>query len=288
MTPFTIDNLPYGVISTRDNSSKRCAVAFQQFAIDLDLLYRHDFFASIPELDVNVFAEVSPFETNSARDFNQGMGTDAVQDNWNVFAVLPLSTRATVRARIRCGILDKTINKALVPLSNCTEVMKIKMSSNWFSIPSVYNGRTSSLAVSGTPVTRPYGMYPDPQTGVVSFQPESKLDFELEMGVWLSTPVPRGQRLDIAKSKEHIFGFTLLNDWSSRQIQNFEMTPLGCFHSKGSLTSVSPWIVPIEALEPFKCERMVQQDPLPMPHLMPRDDAALTYDIDLSVTLLRK
>lgn len=166
--------------------------------------------------------------------------------------------------------------------------MKLKMPSNWFSIPSVYNGRTSSLAVSGTHITRPYGMYPDPQTGAISFQPESKLDFELEMGVWLSTPVPRGQRLDIAKAKEHIFGFTILNDWSSRQIQNFEMPPLGCFHSKGSLTSVSPWIVPIEALEPFKCERKTPQDPLPVAHLLPQDDAALTYDIDLSVTLLRK
>lgn len=171
----------------------------------------------------------------------------------------------------------------------CTEVMKLKeMSSNWFSIPSVYNGRTSSLAVSGTPITRPYGMYPDPQTGAISFNPESKLDFELEIGVWLSTPVPRGQRLDIAKAKEHIFGFTLLNDWSARQIQGFEMPPLGCFHSKGSLTSVSPWIVPIEALEPFKCDRTIQQDPLPVAHLTPQDDAALTYDIDLSVTLLRK
>lgn len=183
------------------------------------------------------------------------------------------------------GLLLLWVAKAF----KCTEVMKLKkMSSNWFSIPSVYNGRTSSLAVSGTPITRPYGMYPDPQTGAISFQPESKLDFELEIGVWLSTPVLRGQRLDIANAKEHIFGFTLLNDWSSRQIQSFEMAPLGCFHSKGSLTSVSSWIVPIEALEPFKCERTIQQDPRPVAHLMPRDDAALTYDIDLSVTLLRK
>lgn len=159
---------------------------------------------------------------------------------------------------------------------------------NWFSIPSVYNGRTSSLAVSRTPITRPYGMYPDPQSGTVSFQPETKLDFELEMGVWLSTPVPRGQRLDIAKAKGHIFGFTLLNDWSSRQIQRFEMPPLGCFHSKGSLTSISPWIVPVEALEPFKCETATKQDPPPVPHLTPQGDAALTYDIDLSVKLLRE
>ncbi|PWY82646.1 hypothetical protein BO83DRAFT_395721 [Aspergillus eucalypticola CBS 122712] len=290
MDAFTIDNLPYGVISTEGNPRKRCAVAYQQFAIDLDLLYRHDFFLPIPNLNVNVFAN----------------------DSWNAFAALPVDLRASVRARIRSGILNDAVNEALILLSsvqnhlpmhtrnfsdfycslehakNCTEVMNLKqMASNWFFIPSVYNGRTSSLAVSGTPITRPYGMYAEPQTGAVSFQPESKLDFELEMGVWLSTPLPRGERLDIAKASEHVFGFTLLNDWSSRQIQGFEMPPLGCFHSKGSLTSISPWIVSTEALEPFKCMRTTQQDRLPVPHLRPQGDAALTYDIEVSAKLLR-
>lgn len=161
------------------------------------------------------------------------------------------------------------------------------ISPNWFTMPSVYNGRTSSLVVSGTPITRPYGMYPNPKDpNIISFNPESKLDFELEMGVWLSKPLPRGQRLNIAQAKDHIFGLSLLNDWSSRQIQLFEMPPLGPFHSKGSATTVSPWIVPIEALELAKCERKTKQDPPPPPHLTPHNEMALTFDIELTVQLL--
>lgn len=161
------------------------------------------------------------------------------------------------------------------------------ISPNWFVIPSVYNGRTSSLVVSGTPVIRPYGMYPDPNDPkTISFTPECKMDFELEMGVWLSKPVPRGRRLDIAHAEEHIFGLTLLNDWSSRQIQLFEMPPLGPFHSKGSATTVSPWVVPIEALEKAKGERKVKQEPPPAPHLTPSGELALTFNIDLSVKLI--
>lgn len=114
------------------------------------------------------------------------------------------------------------------------------------------------------------------------------MDYELEMGVWLSKPVTKGQRLKIANAQDHIFGMTLLNDWSARQIQGFEMPPLGPFHSKGSCTSVSSWIVPIEALEAVRCERKTKQDPAPPPHLTWQEDDKATFDIDLSVTLLRK
>ncbi|KAK7900353.1 hypothetical protein LTR67_004099 [Exophiala xenobiotica] len=125
----------------------------------------------------------------------------------------------------------------------------------------------------------------------ISFKPESHMDYELEMAVWLSKPVPRGQRLKIANAQDHIFGLTLLNDWSARQIQRFEMPPLGPFHSKGSCTSVSPWIVPIEALqgeEVAQCSRKTKQEPPPPPHLTWQDDAAAaaTFDIDLTVKLL--
>ena len=160
---------------------------------------------------------------------------------------------------------------------------------NWFVIPSVYNGRTSSLVVSGSPVVRPFGMYSasaDPQAA--SFKPESKMDFELEMGVWISKPVQRGQRLDIRHAEDYIFGLTLLNDWSARQIQRFEMPPLGPFHSKGSATTTSPWIVPVEALQNFRCQRATDQQPPPPPHLTQANGAASTFDIELSVKLLRQ
>lgn len=122
-----------------------------------------------------------------------------------------------------------------------------------------------------------------------TFQPEAKLDFELEMGVWISQSVPRGQRLDIAQAKEHIFGMTLLNDWSSRCIQFYEIQPLGPFHSKGSLTSISPWIVPIEALEEHaSCARKVHQDPAPLlPLSWPGDTDRASWDVHVTARLVR-
>lgn len=152
----------------------------------------------------------------------------------------------------------------------------------------MYNGRTSSLAVSGTPITRPMGIFPAQPGAPPTFQAENKLDFELEMGIWISNGVPRGQRLDIAKAKNHVFGITLLNDWSARSIQFAEMQPLGPFHSKGSLTSISPWIIPIEALDEFaSCPRHSEQTPKPLPHLTPSDPAKSTWNIHVQCSVIR-
>ncbi|KAK6366037.1 hypothetical protein LTS17_011004 [Exophiala oligosperma] len=290
VSPYTIDNLPYGVISTSDKPKKRCAVAFEESAIDIDQLYNEGFFSSIAELKDNVFAH----------------------GNWNAFAVLPTGVRSAFRALLKSGIANGGVKKAMIPLAavqnhlpmhihnfsdfycslehskNCSDVFNLTIQANWFKMPSVYNGRTSSLAVSGTPFHRPCGMYPDSRgSDQISFKPESHMDYELEMGVWLSKPVPKGQRLKIGNARDHIFGLTLLNDWSARQIQGFEMPPLGPFHSKGSCTTVSSWIVPIEALESARCERKTKQEPAPPPHLTWQEDDKATFDIDLSVTLLR-
>lgn len=163
---------------------------------------------------------------------------------------------------------------------------------NWFTIPSVYNGRTSSLVISGTPITRPVGTFPlvnaDGSKNTPGFQPETCLDFELEMGVFLSKSVPRGKRLQIEDAKESIFGLVMLNDWSARSIQFFEMAPLGPFHAKGSATSVSPWIVPLEALEAVACPRSSPQEPPPLPHLGQSDPEQATFNIEVSVKIIRE
>jgi fumarylacetoacetase len=167
--------------------------------------------------------------------------------------------------------------------------MGAKMQPSWFSVPSVYCSRTSSLQVSGTPVTRPRGVIQETLTSTPVYAATRKLDFELEMGVIISKPLPPGQRLTTEEAKDHIFGFVILNDWSSRDIQSFEMTPLGPFHSKGFMTSISPWIVTMEALECSETSRTIPQNPAPPPHLAwngPSDRA--TFDIDLSVQIIRK
>jgi fumarylacetoacetase len=106
---------------------------------------------------------------------------------------------------------------------------------NWFYAPSVYNSRASSVVPSGTSLHRPKGVFYQPGTDQVpKYGPSEALDFELEMGYFVSKPVPFGEVMEISDAKEHIFGFVLLNDWSARDLQMFEMKPLGPFHSKGS------------------------------------------------------
>ena len=125
------------------------------------------------------------------------------------------------------------------------------------------------------------------ESGEHAFTPTKKLDMELELGVFISKPLNAGQILDIKYATNHIFGFVILNDWSARDIQGFEMAPLGPFHSKGFGTSISPWIVTIDALDAAKSTVMVQQDPAPLPHLKWKgDDGDATFNINLSARLI--
>lgn len=152
----------------------------------------------------------------------------------------------------------------------------------------VYNGRTSSLVISGTPITRPCGIVQtsDPSSPY-QFLPTTKLDFELEMGVFLSKALTRGARLTPAEAREHCFGFVLLNDWSSRDIQVFEMPPLGPFHGKGFGTTISPWIITMEALELVESGRRDIQTPAPLPHLAWKgNEKQATFDIEVSVKVV--
>ena len=156
---------------------------------------------------------------------------------------------------------------------------------NWFYSPSVYNSRASSVIPSSHAVRRPTGIYYN-QEGDPKYGPSRELDFELEMGYFVAENVQYGSTLDIANSADHIFGFVLLNDWSARDFQKFEMTPLGPFHSKGFATSISPWVVTMEALEQFACQPKTIQDPPPFKHLTWFDKNG-TFDVSLNVTLIR-
>jgi fumarylacetoacetase len=124
---------------------------------------------------------------------------------------------------------------------------------NWLHIPIAYNGRASTVVVSGTPIVRPQGQLKPPSADAPSFGPCKRLDFELEMGVVVGSASQMGHRLTEAQAAEMIFGFVLLNDWSARDIQQWEYVPLGPFQAKAFGTSISPWVVTREALEPFPC-----------------------------------
>ncbi len=139
------------------------------------------------------------------------------------------------------------------------------------------------MVVSGTKVPRPRGQLKPPNVDAPSFGPCKRLDFELELGVVIGQASPMGGMLDEAQAEESIFGFTLLNDWSARDIQQWEYVPLGPFLGKSFATSISPWIVTREALEPFRVHGPAQE-PAPLPYLQQR--GANNYDLHLEVDLV--
>src|SRR4029078_9146116 len=149
-------------------------------------------------------------------------------------------------------------------------------------MPIGYNGRASTVVVSGTKVRRPRGQLKPPTADVPSFGPCKRLDFELEMGVLVGQPSVMGERLTETQVEEMIFGFVILNDWSARDIQQWEYVPLGPFQAKAFATSISPWIVTREALEPFRLQGPVQ-DPQPLEYL--RQAQPNNYDMQLEVAL---
>jgi fumarylacetoacetase len=159
---------------------------------------------------------------------------------------------------------------------------------NYKYLPVAYHGRASSIRISGMPVRRPRGQIKAPDAAVPAYEPSKRLDFELELGVWVGPESALGVPVPIAQAHEHVAGYSLLNDWSARDIQAWEYQPLGPFLAKNFLTTLSPWIVTPEALEPFQIPQAPRPagDPQPLPHLWDESDQARgALDLDLEVHL---
>ena len=151
---------------------------------------------------------------------------------------------------------------------------------NWLSIPIGYNGRASSVVVSGTDVRRPWGQLKGPNDDLPRFAPSARFDIELEMGAIVGQP--SNGPVTVAEADAMIFGYVLLNDWSARDIQAWEYQPLGPFQAKATATSISPWIVTAAALQPFRAPTPEREREL-LPHL--QEPGPMLYDIALEVDL---
>jgi fumarylacetoacetase len=154
---------------------------------------------------------------------------------------------------------------------------------NWLHLPVGYHGRASSVVVSGTPVRRPKGQTLPADADAPVFGPTRLFDFELEVGFFVGPGNELGKPISIDRAEEHIFGLVIVNDWSARDVQKWEYQPLGPFNAKNFATSISPWVVTLEALEPFRAEGPKQDDPAPLDYL--RSAGNPSYDIDLEVLL---
>lgn len=159
---------------------------------------------------------------------------------------------------------------------------------NYKWVPIGYHGRASSLRVSGVDFRRPMGQLKAPDAAAPALKPCARLDYELEMGIYTGAGNAWGEAISMDEAENHIFGLCLLNDWSARDIQAWEYQPLGPFLSKSFITSISPWVVTAEALEPFRKAQppRPEGDPQPLPYLLDkRDQNAGAFDIELEVLL---
>jgi fumarylacetoacetase len=153
---------------------------------------------------------------------------------------------------------------------------------NWLHLPVAYHGRASSIVVSGTDLYRPKGQSKPADASSPIFGPSKSVDFELELGLFLGPGNPLGEPILASQALDHVFGMVLVNDWSARDIQAWEYVPLGPFLAKNFGTSISPWVIPMSALEPFRVAGPAQ-NPLPLPYLQTSGPQA--YDINLQVHL---
>ncbi|MBO3458003.1 fumarylacetoacetase [Aetokthonos hydrillicola Thurmond2011] len=165
---------------------------------------------------------------------------------------------------------------------------------NYKYLPIAYHGRASSIVPSDTPIRRPKGQIKKPEVSAPIFEPTQMLDYELEVGLFIGVGNELGEPISIDNAEEHIFGLCLVNDWSARDIQAWEYQPLGPFLAKSFATTISPWVVTLEALAPFRCPafKRTQDDPLPLPYLCSRLNTELGgFDIIVEVfirsTLMR-
>lgn len=290
---FPIQNLPYGVFSTPTSAQKRVGVAIGAFVLDLAALESEGllktgtdnvfaqgglnaFMALGPKVWTATRARISELlrhDTATLRD-NAALRQRALLPRDEVQLHMPFAVSgytdfySSKEHATNVGIMFRGKDNALQP--------------NWLHIPIAYNGRASTVVVSGTPIIRPQGQLKPPSADAPSFGPCKRLDFELEMGVVVGGASQMGQMLTEAQASEMIFGFVLLNDWSARDIQQWEYVPLGPFQAKAFGTSISPWVVTREALEPFRVEGPTQ-DPTPLPYLQQK--GANNYDLNLDVAL---
>jgi fumarylacetoacetase len=292
---FPIQNLPFGIFQPK-GGKPRAGVAIGDLIADLSVLEELGHFRS-PE-----FRGGKPFSEDSLNAF-LALGRPAWRKARAVLLrLLSFETpilRDNARLRARVFYAQKSVTMKLpVRIANYSDFYSSyhhahnvgtmlrgpenALMPNWKWLPVAYHGRASSLVVSGTDVRRPSGQTKASDAAAPVFGPSKSLDYELEMAFLIGPGNSLGEPVPIDHASDHIFGLVLMNDWSARDIQAWEYQPLGPFLAKNFATSISPWVVTFEALEPFR-KSLPSQDPEPLPYLRAKND--FTFDIELEAQL---
>jgi fumarylacetoacetase len=290
---FPIQNLPFGVFKPR-NQKARIGVALGECVVDLSVLEEKEHFDFLPNRQL--------FRQDSLNAF-LALGRSAWQEVRQRLQHLLAADTATLRddaeLRERAFYRQRDVTMQLpARIADYTDFYlsyhhahnfgtmlrgpENALMPNWKWLPVAYHGRASSVVVSGTDVRRPKGQTKLPDAAAPTFSSTKSLDYELEMAFLVGPGNSLGHPVPIERALDHIFGFVLMNDWSARDIQAWEYQPLGPFLAKNFCTSISPWVVTLEALEPFR-KPLPVQDPAPLPYLCLTND--FTFDIELEARL---
>jgi fumarylacetoacetase len=288
---FTIYNLPFGVFSTSEKS-KRVGIAIGNNIIDLLVCNRVNIFEgltiddSIFENDyLNEFINLGKNKTNRIREIiqNELCNDQSVLKSNNDVILL----KKTAKMHIPVKIGDYTdFYSSIEHASNIGSMFRDASNPllpNWKHLPVGYHGRASSIIVSGVDIRRPKGQIKPIDSEIPVFSSSKRLDFELEMGYIIGKNSSLGSSVSANEAEDYIFGKVLFNDWSARDIQKWEYVPLGPFLGKSFASSISPWVVTLEALEPFKVEGPIQK-PGVLDYL--KFSGLKNYDINLSVSII--
>lgn len=294
-THFPIQNLPYGVFKPKPDGNSRIGVAIGEFILDLSVLedkgllknssseknlFNRSSLNLFMSQDKKVWKEIRTqlqsllSEENSTLKDNKELRQEAFIEMQDAIMCLPVEIGdytdfySSKEHATNVGIMFRGKENALMP--------------NWLHLPVAYHGRASSIVISGTDIVRPKGQTKPTDAENPVFGASKLMDFELEMGFFIGKGSNLGNSISVDKAEEHIFGMVIVNDWSARDIQAWEYVPLGPFLAKNFATSISPWVVTLDALEPFRCASPKPEFE-PLPYLENKGDK--TFDIQLHVYL---
>ncbi|GAB4154114.1 MAG: fumarylacetoacetase [Candidatus Promineifilaceae bacterium] len=287
---FPIQNLPYGIFAPAAGGVPRGGVAIGDYVLDLAQLEQYGLLETdyFNQPSLNAFMAAGSDVWLAVRAALQHLldeNTPTLRDNAELRQKL-FFPQSQVVMHLPAQIGDYTDFYSSREHATNVGVMfrgpENALMPNWLHLPVAYHGRASSIVISGTDIHRPYGQTIRDGAESPTFGPSRLMDFELEVGFFVGPGNDLGHPIPVNAAPDHIFGLALVNDWSARDIQKWEYQPLGPFLAKNLATSISPWIVTLAALEPFRCPSP-PQDPLPLPYLQSSGDWA--YDIHLEVLL---
>jgi fumarylacetoacetase len=295
-TDFPLQNLPYGVFCL--NGETRIGVAIGDQVLDLRGCARE---GNLGTLSSDVIEACTQESLNDL----MVLGSEAWSDlRSQLTAVLAASADSAAQARVKSLLVPMRDVQMQLPaeigdytdfyasIHHATRVGKLfrpdnPLLPNYKYVPIGYHGRASSIVVSGTEIRRPHGQTKAPTASEPTFGPSRSLDYELEVGIFVGPGNQLGRPIPIDQAEQHIFGLCLVNDWSARDIQSWEYQPLGPFLAKNFATTISPWVISMEALAPYRVPVATRPegDPAPLAYLTSTDSTAGGIDITLEVFL---